>query len=37
MNHRAMKQTITNVTGEYVRLDGEQYYRIANSHLMDDF
>lgn len=32
-----MKQTITNVTGEYVRLDGEQYYRIANSHLMDDF
>ncbi|QEG20209.1 hypothetical protein [Mariniblastus fucicola] len=25
------------VTGEYVRLDGEDYFRIANSHLMDDF
>ena len=25
------------VTGEYVSLDGESYYRIANSHLMPDF
>ena len=28
---------IATVTGEYVSLDGEQYYRIANHHLMDDF
>ena len=27
----------SDVTGEYVVLDGEQYYRIANSHLMSDF
>ena len=25
------------VTGKYVLLDGEEYFQIANSHLMDDF
>ena len=25
------------VTGKYVSLDGEEYYQIANSHLMTDF
>ena len=25
------------VTGEYVRLDDEEYYRISNCHLMPDF
>lgn len=25
------------VTGEYVTLDGEEYYRVANSHLMPEF
>ena len=25
------------VTGKYVSLDGEEYYQIANSHLMEDF
>lgn len=28
---------VADVTGEYVLLNGEQYFRIANSHLMPDF
>ena len=33
-----MTEMLSNVVaGEYVVLDGEQYYRIANSHLMPDF
>lgn len=27
----------SDVTGDYVSLDGERYYRIANSHRMEDF
>ena len=33
----AMKSDFNAITGEYLRIDGEKYFRIANSHLMDDF
>ena len=32
-----MKSDFNVITGEYLRVDGEKYFRIANSHLMDDF
>ncbi|MFN3189360.1 MAG: hypothetical protein ACE361_02465 [Aureliella sp.] len=32
-----MPTTESNVTGEYVQLCGEEYYRIANSHRMPEF
>lgn len=37
MNDRTMVAGAAGVTGESVSLDGEDYYRIANSHLMADF
>lgn len=33
----ATEREFVQVTGEYTVLDGQQYYRIANSHLMPDF
>lgn len=33
----AMSSDFNAITGEYLRLDGEKYFRIANSHQMDDF
>jgi len=33
----SMTSEFNAITGEYLRLDGEKYFRIANSHLMDDF
>ena len=32
-----MNSDINVITGQYLRIDGEKYFRIANSHLMDDF
>ena len=32
-----LTQEMSEVTGDYVLLDGERYYRITNSHLMPDF
>ena len=33
----AMKSDFPVITGEYLRLDGEKYFRIENVHQMDDF
>lgn len=33
----AMISDFNVITGEYLRHEGEKYFRIANSHLMDDF
>ena len=41
-NTKEQKETAMNsdfniIAGEYLRHEGEKYFRIANSHLMDDF